>query len=1254
MSRFRLPVALFAAASTCVLSMALPALAEVTQLGTLNAQSNWSVGTVNGKRDTYCATVNSFKSSAGDIVLAIARDPSGYGSLAFDFPKAFFKANEEYDTSLTPGAASAKKLKGRASTDRSLIVQVGTDDSFLQSMSKGGKVYLSSSVVSGTFSLGTFDATYKDLLNCSNQLASKTKSLSAAAIDDAEKAALTPVDRAAADIALRDKGRTALFKADEKLALANTANPLDEMEAQIERDAAAEKTKRDALEKEAQAKQIEISQQLETQKQQVIQLQTQKQVMERKLLMSSSGGSGETRARQTVSTIDSEATKKAEKEVADFKARKQEAAAQKNAEQTKLTATQNVSASTLAALTAPPVVRAPEPVKAKDAVKVATPEKIASAIQEAPAPAAAPVEKVERSVVPVINPANEKIARLEEERTSMKKQLELALAEKDKATPALEQQRQKLSDIESRLTDSEKNRQSLEAKLKEAEDRNIKAAADIQARQKQAEEAAAKQTGKIAQEKLDAERAAFEKERKELERKNTELVAAMKLDLETRDKQYAQIQKELEAQKKENAADHNAKTQQAAAIEQMKKDLQAKAAQADALKAELETAKQTAELAEKKTKEQAAAQKAKADADLEAKYAKLNDELSQKQTAMAALETQMKDLQQTRAADGDAKTKQAAAIEQMKKDLDAKTAQADALKAELTTAKQTAEQAEKKTKEQELAQQAKADAELQAKYAKLTEDLTQKQTAMAALETKLKDVEQTRAADGNAKAQQETAIAQMKKDIEEKNAQTEALKKELETAKQATELAEKKTKEQEVAQKAKADAELETKYAKLNDDLGQKQKAMTDLETQMKELEQSRAAEAERAAKAQTELEEARKQLAEMKKAMIEKAANERLASDTAALQAALALTKAETSKAEKAKEVVVAETKPVAAHEPVAAAITPPPATPVEKAPAPVVALDAQEEGAALLKDENKAKSFLDRIVETHQTQKGNKSANVETPKAAVAAVREETVVKDDVKENEVPVAAEPAQKPVQAQAEKKSFLDRILPAGLMTKQEAEPAVAADPALPVFAGGGITLEKLLGYSGTTRVNFVSVSSSPGEVVRQWTSDNLDGLYEQSASNGNIDVQSRIYLDRYRQDCRNNLDVKTEPVRHLSFGRMIAGTLVCNSSGNKYATSFVFLDDRDSFHAILHTGYPNDADGLSRIAGNLSATLARADRFLAPQPAMKRPLRRPLATPVTEVHTAPSSFEDKPASKPVLTPPPAATAKDSFDTIIIE
>src|SRR5690606_31930666 len=132
-------------------------------------------------------------------------------------------------------------------------------------------------------------------------------------------------------------------------------------------------------------------------------------------------------------------------------------------------------------------------------------------------------------------------------------------------------------------------------------------------------------------------------------------------------------------------------------------------------------------------------------------------------------------------------------------------------------------------------------------------------------------------------------------------------------------------------------------------------------------------------------------------------------------------------------------------------------------------------------------------------------------------------------------------------------------------------------------------------------------------------------------------VQS--YLDRYREDCPGKLQSRVEPARGTRAGEIAVANIACTMENNAYTTSFVFLQDDDTFSGILHTGYPGDEDAVRAAARNVAQTLAASGGLAAggKQSAVTRtlqidiPPQPPLAAQVA----------------------PAASGDDDFETVVV-
>lgn len=137
------------------------------ELGFLKPQDKWKIGTVNTPGAPYCAMVNQFDR---DIALAFARSVNGLGSVAIDFYGKFFKPGQEYGVSMQADGGEMYKFVGRASSERSVVVQVGVNDGFYNSLSGDGSLQVSLPTVDMKFSLNKFSSSYTSLVDCATKL----------------------------------------------------------------------------------------------------------------------------------------------------------------------------------------------------------------------------------------------------------------------------------------------------------------------------------------------------------------------------------------------------------------------------------------------------------------------------------------------------------------------------------------------------------------------------------------------------------------------------------------------------------------------------------------------------------------------------------------------------------------------------------------------------------------------------------------------------------------------------------------------------------------------------------------------------------------------------------------------------------------------------------------------------------------------------------------------------------------------------
>ena len=137
---------------------------------------------------------------------------------------------------------------------------------------------------------------------------------------------------------------------------------------------------------------------------------------------------------------------------------------------------------------------------------------------------------------------------------------------------------------------------------------------------------------------------------------------------------------------------------------------------------------------------------------------------------------------------------------------------------------------------------------------------------------------------------------------------------------------------------------------------------------------------------------------------------------------------------------------------------------------------------------------------------------------------------------------------------------------------------------------GSLNVRSILATSGITTDSFTqgdpAEAGSDGFTYYQWTAGELNGLFEQSSWSADQSFESMVesYIDRYREDCPAQLTASIGAYKTQGGQSLVDANVSCNMTGNSYVTSFVFQGGAGTFSAILHTGFP-DARGKVLSAG---------------------------------------------------------------------
>lgn len=260
-----------------------------SNLGTLRPQDQWKVGTVDAASGSaYCAMVGNFDKQ---VVLAFARNPDGLGSVALDFRNNFFEAGAEYEVSLKTQGIRSRTLVGRASSEKSVVVQIGQDDAFFDALGRDGALDIAMPSVDVTFALKKFASSYKNLVECSAGLDAASignapKQASANRVTDVEDASLAPIDMEVEKLASEKSNINTAAKEAQLLEknLQSKTNSFDDMEDQLEREAVAEQTKSKKTLAALDERKQDLTETIAARQQEVAELQQVKEKTERKLL----------------------------------------------------------------------------------------------------------------------------------------------------------------------------------------------------------------------------------------------------------------------------------------------------------------------------------------------------------------------------------------------------------------------------------------------------------------------------------------------------------------------------------------------------------------------------------------------------------------------------------------------------------------------------------------------------------------------------------------------------------------------------------------------------------------------------------------------------------------------------------------------------------------------------------------------------------------------------------------------------------
>jgi len=213
-------------------------------------------------------------------------------------------------------------------------------------------------------------------------------------------------------------------------------------------------------------------------------------------------------------------------------------------------------------------------------------------------------------------------------------------------------------------------------------------------------------------------------------------------------------------------------------------------------------------------------------------------------------------------------------------------------------------------------------------------------------------------------------------------------------------------------------------------------------------------------------------------------------------------------------------------------------------------------------------------------------------------------------------------------------AFLDQIM------SHHRKPGTGGGTVIaPASSDPRITLTSLLLNAGVQPKNMMIAEQSVSGFVSQWAAGRVSGMYELMPPEGDFNRQVSAYIDRYRGDCGERLDIHMTGVESLRVGTLAMADIECAMPANAYASSFIFLRDGAGFSVFLHTAHPKARAEARLIRDGLLRGLRAASGFAAPHVVMK--VQAPAESPLR--------FNVKAAPDDTQTPVDA----DDIETLVI-
>lgn len=158
--------------------LASTSIVSPVRADTAQAQTSWTINRVaSAASGSYCTMAQKY---SDNTILTLAKNSGGQYSLAFDFARPQFPDAKATTVSLRPGNGSAQTFSVAPTSDKVIVIGLGTGDSFINALKTTGKLDLETNGKAFSFKTEKFASASDELSGCIGGM--KAPAVAAAAV----------------------------------------------------------------------------------------------------------------------------------------------------------------------------------------------------------------------------------------------------------------------------------------------------------------------------------------------------------------------------------------------------------------------------------------------------------------------------------------------------------------------------------------------------------------------------------------------------------------------------------------------------------------------------------------------------------------------------------------------------------------------------------------------------------------------------------------------------------------------------------------------------------------------------------------------------------------------------------------------------------------------------------------------------------------------------------------------------------------